>query len=218
VPHARTGRPAQGHNDDGRISLAITAKLIVGAPAGAIADLDHLLVDPELPSRLRAFVVALRAVAAGSRDRSLPDTPDLNYMSGEPLCVIDALETGAVVARRNWIPTCRPPSEASTSNLARIACGSVATPLASRHCATALNAQRHSEPRHRHLGASGSSRCLRSEEQQVLARHAATSDGTHCDAATARTIRRSQRPPLSYGCIRVRHGTIETTREELMGT
>jgi hypothetical protein len=82
----------ENHHDDGRIGLAVTAKLVAGHPVDAIADLDELLADPELRSPHRAFVVALRAIAAGSRDRSLAEAPDLNYTSAaELLCVIDAL-------------------------------------------------------------------------------------------------------------------------------
>ncbi|HEX8115513.1 MAG TPA: tetratricopeptide repeat protein, partial [Kofleriaceae bacterium] len=83
----------ENHNDDGRIGLAIAAKLLAGDAAGAIADLDQLLEHPELPGVLRPFVVSLQAIAAGSRDRSVAESPDLSYTSAaELLCVLDALD------------------------------------------------------------------------------------------------------------------------------
>ncbi len=83
----------ENHNLDGRISLSVTEKLLASDAAGAIADLDELLAHPELPGSLRPFVMALRAIAAGSRDRGLADAPDLHFTSAaELLCVLDALD------------------------------------------------------------------------------------------------------------------------------
>jgi hypothetical protein len=83
----------ENHDDDGRIALAATEQLLAGDTAGAITALDEFLADAELPPDLRPFVIALRAVAAGSRDRRLADAPKLHYTSAtELLLLVDALE------------------------------------------------------------------------------------------------------------------------------
>jgi len=67
--------------------------------AGAIVNIDQLLTDPELSDQLKSFVVALRAIAAGSRDRGLADAPALDYsMAAELLLPIDTLEAAAGAA------------------------------------------------------------------------------------------------------------------------
>jgi tetratricopeptide (TPR) repeat protein len=93
----------ENHNDEGRVSRVVAAKLLAGDAAGSASELDALSADPDLPSRLRPFVVALRAVAAGSRERSLADAPDLTYRSAaELLHLLDVLE--ASDADRNRPP------------------------------------------------------------------------------------------------------------------
>jgi tetratricopeptide (TPR) repeat protein len=67
----------ENHDADSRVSLAVTEKLLAGDAVGAASSLDELLAHPELPNSLRPFVAALRAIAAGSRDRSLAEAPDL---------------------------------------------------------------------------------------------------------------------------------------------
>lgn len=84
----------ENHNPDGRISLAVTEKLLAGDAAGAASSLDQLSADPEIPDWLRPFVAALKAIAAGSRDRSLAEAPDLHPSSAvELLVLIDILES-----------------------------------------------------------------------------------------------------------------------------
>jgi tetratricopeptide (TPR) repeat protein len=84
----------ENHNADGRLSLAVTEKLLAGDATGAASYLDELSAHPELPNSLRPFVAALRAIAAGSRDRSLAEAPDLHYTSAaELLVLIDVLES-----------------------------------------------------------------------------------------------------------------------------
>lgn len=83
----------ENHFADGDISLAVTPKLLAGNASGAIADLDEMLASPDLPDWLRQFVVALRVIADGSRDRNIAEAPDLLYrLAAELLWVIDALE------------------------------------------------------------------------------------------------------------------------------
>jgi tetratricopeptide (TPR) repeat protein len=77
----------------GRISLLVIHKLLAGNAIGSIADLDQLLAHPNMSDTLRPFVIALREIGAGSRDRALADNPNLHYMlAAELLWVLDALE------------------------------------------------------------------------------------------------------------------------------
>jgi hypothetical protein len=53
-----------------------------------------LVALPGLSNDLRSFVVALQAIMAGSRDRSLADAPELHPVSAaELLYVLEALES-----------------------------------------------------------------------------------------------------------------------------
>lgn len=89
----------ENHSPNGRIAFAVTKPLLVGDIAGVVAGLDRELAGPSLPGWLRPFVVALRAIAAGSRDRNLADALELDYtMAAELLLLIDTLETAAVGA------------------------------------------------------------------------------------------------------------------------
>jgi len=84
----------ENHNADGRLSLAVTEKLLAGNAAGAASYLDEHSAHPKLTNWLRPFVTALQAIAAGSRDRSLAEIPDLQYTSAaELLHLIDILES-----------------------------------------------------------------------------------------------------------------------------
>ena len=82
----------ENHDPDGRIALEVSAALLAGdpeAPSQIQAHLNH----PELPDWLRPFILALQAIAAGSRDRSLADSPDLQYTSvAEILLLLEKLE------------------------------------------------------------------------------------------------------------------------------
>jgi hypothetical protein len=89
----------ENHRAAGRIASAVTQQLLTDNPASAIATLDELLAPAELHDRTRAFVVALRAIAAGSRDRGLADVTALDYlMAAEVVLLIDALEAAAAGA------------------------------------------------------------------------------------------------------------------------
>ena len=90
----------ENHNDDGRIALAVTEQLLAGDRAGALAELDERLMDADMPDELRPFIVALRAIATGSRDRSLADALDTT-MAVELLLLIDTLEAAAAGQQRS---------------------------------------------------------------------------------------------------------------------
>jgi tetratricopeptide (TPR) repeat protein len=83
----------ENHNPDGRMSLAVAEKLRADDAAGAASFLGELSMHSELPNRLRPFVPALQAIAAGSRDRSEAEAPELHYTSAaELLVLLDVLE------------------------------------------------------------------------------------------------------------------------------
>ena len=101
--HRRSGGKAQGHRilpslparrrreptSTGRICLEVTQSLLAGDPAAAASLLQELASDPQLPALLRPFIQALQAIVAGSRDRTLADTPELNYrMAAEILFLL----------------------------------------------------------------------------------------------------------------------------------
>jgi tetratricopeptide (TPR) repeat protein len=83
----------ENHFIDGRISVKVTQLLLAGSPTDAAERLQHLAANPDATGPLRAFVQALQAVVAGSRDRALADAPDLNYtMAAEILLLMETLE------------------------------------------------------------------------------------------------------------------------------
>jgi tetratricopeptide (TPR) repeat protein len=89
----------ENHDGDGRIALAVTELLLAGDTAAVMAKLDSMLAGSSIPDHLRPFVVALRAIAAGSRDRSLADGAALDHtMAAEVLLLIDKLEAAAAGA------------------------------------------------------------------------------------------------------------------------
>ncbi|HEY6176123.1 MAG TPA: tetratricopeptide repeat protein [Kofleriaceae bacterium] len=97
VAYRRDG--GENHDVDGRIASAVTAGLLAGHTAGVLAVLDRELASSSLADWLRPFVIALRTVAAGNRDRSLADIAGLHYRSAaELLIVIDRLEAAATGA------------------------------------------------------------------------------------------------------------------------
>ena len=82
----------ENHNVSGRISVAITERLLAGDTAAAAALLQQLADDPET-NWLQPFIQALQAIVDGSRDRSLADAPDLGHtMAAEILFLIETLE------------------------------------------------------------------------------------------------------------------------------
>lgn len=78
----------------GPLCLALTQFLLAGNPAQAAALLQGVDVHPDVPGRLQTFFRALQAIVAGSRDRTLADAPDLDYiMAAEILFFIETLES-----------------------------------------------------------------------------------------------------------------------------
>lgn len=86
----------ENHWPDGRLALTVTTELRAGGPEAAVAKLLQIAASEKLPDGLRSFVEALQAVLAGRRERSLADTPELDYsMSAEILLLIETLEAQA---------------------------------------------------------------------------------------------------------------------------
>jgi tetratricopeptide (TPR) repeat protein len=75
------------------ISLDVIQKLIAGDQVGAATQLQGLDRDPQLDTSTRSFIRVIQAIVAGSRDRSLADTPGLKYrMAAEILFLLETLE------------------------------------------------------------------------------------------------------------------------------
>ena len=82
----------ENHDGPGRISLAVTQSLLAGDPDTAESLLQQLAADPAA-AWLLAFIRALQAIVAGSRDPTLADAPDLwATMAAEILFLIETLE------------------------------------------------------------------------------------------------------------------------------
>jgi len=85
----------ENHDPDGRIALAVTKALLAGDPATAASLLQEAAADPDR-AWLRPFLQAIQAIVAGSRDRTLAETPDLDHtMAAEILFLIETLEKRA---------------------------------------------------------------------------------------------------------------------------
>jgi tetratricopeptide (TPR) repeat protein len=83
----------ENHNPDGRICLGATQALLTGNQGAAASILQRSATDPNLPALLGPFIQALQAIVGGSRDHTLADAPDLNYMmAAEILFLIETLE------------------------------------------------------------------------------------------------------------------------------
>lgn len=86
----------ENHDFYGRICFAVTQALQAGDSAAAASYLKELFDDPNRPEWTSAFILALQAIAAGSRDRTLADAPDLHYkMAADILFLIETLENAA---------------------------------------------------------------------------------------------------------------------------
>jgi hypothetical protein len=82
----------ENHSHAGRISLAVTQRLLNGETGAATSLLEELSANPGAAGLL-PFIRALQAIVAGSRDRALADAPDLDYtMAAEILFLIETLE------------------------------------------------------------------------------------------------------------------------------
>jgi tetratricopeptide (TPR) repeat protein len=86
----------ENHDEDGDLSLEVTQYLLAGDNAAAASFLQQAGTDPDLSTELSAYLRALQAIVAGSRDRTLADAADLNYgMAAEILLLIETLENHA---------------------------------------------------------------------------------------------------------------------------
>lgn len=82
----------ENHFPDGRLALAVTQPLLAGNAAEPAELLGLLAADPGV-ARFLAFMRALQAIVAGSRDRTLAEAPELDYtMAAEILFLIETLE------------------------------------------------------------------------------------------------------------------------------
>jgi len=83
----------ENHSPAGRLALAVNEHLSAGDPAAARSLLRQTAADPAWSVDAgRAFIQSLDAIAAGSRDPALADTPGLHWeMSAEVLLLLDTL-------------------------------------------------------------------------------------------------------------------------------
>jgi tetratricopeptide (TPR) repeat protein len=82
----------ENHDGPGRLVFDMTEKLRAVGPAAASSFLQQLSTNRKL-TNLLAFIRALQAIVAGSRDRTLADAADLDYvMAAEILFLIETLE------------------------------------------------------------------------------------------------------------------------------
>jgi tetratricopeptide (TPR) repeat protein len=85
----------ENQTGSGRLALAVREALASGNPAEAASLLKQLAADPDFANQL-PFLIALQAITAGSRDRSLAEDPGLSYDgAAEVLLLIEALEAEA---------------------------------------------------------------------------------------------------------------------------
>jgi tetratricopeptide (TPR) repeat protein len=83
----------ENHYLDGRICLDVTQSLLAGDPAAATSRLQELAARPQLSAGIRLFIRVLQSIVGGSRDRTLADTPGLDYvMAAEILFLLETLE------------------------------------------------------------------------------------------------------------------------------
>ena len=83
----------ENHNPEGRISLDVTQLLLADDNATAISLLQQLATDSDTPGYAGTYIRALQVIVEGSRDRTLADSPDLDYqMAAEIIFLIETLE------------------------------------------------------------------------------------------------------------------------------
>jgi tetratricopeptide (TPR) repeat protein len=84
-----------GENDNAqaRLSQVVSELLLAHHEAEAASVLQQFANTPNLSNKGSAYIHAVQAIVAGSRDRSLADAPDLHYkMAAEILHLIETLE------------------------------------------------------------------------------------------------------------------------------
>jgi tetratricopeptide (TPR) repeat protein len=82
----------ENHDVSGRICLSVAKALVAGDPAAAASLLKEVASDPDA-TRLATFIQALQAIVAGSRERSLADSPDFHpTQAAEIIFLLETLE------------------------------------------------------------------------------------------------------------------------------
>ena len=91
IDYRRDG--GENHSPAGRLALDVTVYLNAGDPAAARSLLRQTAADPNWQAdEDRAFIQALDAIAAGSRDPALADAPGLDWvMAAEVLLLLETL-------------------------------------------------------------------------------------------------------------------------------
>lgn len=83
----------ENHEANGRIALSVTQSMLSGDQAKAVSFLQQLASHPNATGGLGAFIHALQAIVAGSRNRSLAGALELDFMmAAEILFLIETLE------------------------------------------------------------------------------------------------------------------------------
>jgi len=84
----------ENHTNSGRIANAVTQYLFTGDQAQATSILQQVAARPDANASYQDFFRALQGVVDGSRDRTLADATDLDYMmAAEILFLLETLET-----------------------------------------------------------------------------------------------------------------------------
>ena len=85
----------ENQEDSGQVAMLVRRALSAGIPSAASSGLQQLAADPDFANQL-PFLIALQAITAGSRDRSLAEDPGLSFdQAAEVLLLIEALEAEA---------------------------------------------------------------------------------------------------------------------------
>jgi hypothetical protein len=91
IDYRRDG--GENHSPAGRLALAVTEGLSASDPAAARSLLRQVAAAPNWQTdEARPFIQSLDAIAAGSRDPALADTPGLTYdLAAEVLLLLGTL-------------------------------------------------------------------------------------------------------------------------------
>jgi tetratricopeptide (TPR) repeat protein len=84
----------ENHFNDGRIAFFVTQSLLAGKASEVTSELREVAGKLDASSAIGTFIRILEAIVAGSRDRALADTPELDHtMAAEVLFLIETLES-----------------------------------------------------------------------------------------------------------------------------
>lgn len=83
----------ENHDYEGDISFSVIESLLADDKAAAESQLKEAAAGPDVTESDKTFIRALEAIVAGSRDTSLAEAPELNYlMAAEIIILIETLE------------------------------------------------------------------------------------------------------------------------------